>query len=408
MASTQVPTGSALAVKLYSVALFTRMARRQTFRKKLTGAAPKQGEAEAKLRHETSAGMPIVEIRDLSKTAGDRVTVDLIDIVNGEPVMGDVNLSGKMMALQFANDEIRIDQYRGGLDPGGRMAQQRTEHNLRGLALANLEGWLNTVLDNISHIHLAGARGFQTGKDWNVPLASSSSFASIVVNTVTPPSYNRRFIPSGGHVTSDIDATDKLTINVLDDLREAIDESEYPLQGIKLENDPAADDEDPLYVMYISPKQWTTMQKDTSTQNWRTFVAAAHERGSLTKHPLFLGQTGMWRGILVKVTRRSIRFTAGSSVPEYATSSTTTITNGTAAVQFDRAILLGAQALGCAYGRDYKSGYYMRWHEEETDHGNRKEESVSLMGGWKKLTFTAPGDVVPTDHGVWAVDTYTS
>lgn len=402
MPTTSIPIGDPRAVKVFSVALFNRVARKASFRKRLTGPVPKQAQAEKQLREETSHAYPIVEIRDLSKTAGERVSVDIVDIINGTPVMGDRNISGKMMGLEFSTDEIRIDQYRGGVDPGGRMTQQRTTHNLRGLALAALEGWSNRVEDELCFVHLAGARGYQTGRDWNIPLEAHPEFSQIVVNDVEPPTNNRRFVPgSTDNLTTDIDSSALITLNALDDLRTRIDESDYPLQGIVVEG-MQADEEDPLYVLYLTSRQWNQMQQDTSTQNWRQFMADANTRAHYTKHPLFMGNAGYWRGIIVRVTRRAIRFPSGSVVNEYDAAGS--LGTDTAGVDFDRGILMGAQAMAKVYGRDAKSKHFWRYHEEETDHGNRVETSVAMMGGCKKLRFEIDGQ--ETDHGVWAVDSY--
>ena len=49
MSQTQVPAGSALARKLYSVALFAQTQKANGFTKNLTGNAPKQADAESKI-----------------------------------------------------------------------------------------------------------------------------------------------------------------------------------------------------------------------------------------------------------------------------------------------------------------------------------------------------------------------
>jgi len=118
---TIVPVGSALAAKRFSVALFADTQRRPSFRKNLTGPAPKQAAAEAKLKGQSSSDYPFVRVTDLSKSSGDSVSVDTFDIVQGEPTMGDEKIAGKMMSLSFDSMDIKVDQYRGGVDSGGRI-----------------------------------------------------------------------------------------------------------------------------------------------------------------------------------------------------------------------------------------------------------------------------------------------
>ncbi len=398
---TNIGIGSPLAAKSYSVALFAATNRKPSFRKNMTGSAPKQSDAERKLKNQTSPDYPIVRVTDLSKSAGETVSVDLFNITTGKPVMGDKKLAGKMMDMTYSSQDIRIDQARGGVDPGGRMAQQRTLHNLRQIALANLTGWAANLEDQLCQVHLSGARGYDTGADWQVPLDTDPDFDEIAVNPVLPPTRNRRFFAGNATSVSNLASTDTLLLDEIDRLRVFLDEAVHPLQPIKLEGDPMADD-NPLYVLFVSSRVWHYIQTDTSASSWRTFLQNANERRQFTKHPLFMGTMGMWNGILIKKTARSIRFPSGSNVKEYdANDAVQTVQ---ANVDTDRSILLGAQALAEVYGRHQKSGYYYNWHEEETDHGNTVETSVSMMGGKSKLRFTVDG--VVTDHGVITIDSY--
>lgn len=404
---TDVPVGSPIARKLFSVAVFAATQRLPSFRRNLTGAAPQQGDAEKKLKGQTSADLPFVRVTDLSKSMGDAVSVDLFNIVNGKPVMGDRKLSGKMMSLTFSSMDVRIDQYRAGIDPGGRMAQQRTLHNLRSLAKANLAGYANRLEDQLALVHVAGARGYDDAADWAVPLESDPDFNSICVNSVLPPTRNRRYF--GGNATSvaNLDATDLLTLGTIDKIRAAIDEMVFPMQPIRLPEDPASD-ENPLFVLYVSSRQWNSIQTATGEPAWRTFLQNAYNRASGWNHPLFKGTPGMWNGILVKKMSRAIRFPAGSMVREYDANDVAQ--NVAAAVTTDRAIIMGAQAMAEVYGRHGKSGYHANWHEEETDHSNTVETSISFMGGKSKLRFSvnsgAGGATEITDHGVLTIDSY--
>jgi N4-gp56 family major capsid protein len=404
MSQTVIPAGHPLARKLYSVAAFAAAQRAPSFSKNLVGSAPKQSDAERRLRGQTSPDYPIVRVTDLSKGGGDKISVDIYNAIGGKPTMGDKKLAGNMSNLSFGSMEISINQVRKGVDPGGRMTQQRTVHNLRTIGVANLAGWWGKYTDQTTLVHLAGARGFQPGADWVVPLESDADFAEIMVNPVLPPSPGRRFFAGDATSVANLDSTDYLKLKDIDKLRASLDEMAFPLAPIKLPDDPAADDE-PLYCLFVTPRQWYWLMVSTDPQNWRTFLANAHQRGSWSKHPLFRGTGGMWNGILIKKMRRCVRFPAGSTVREYAAGGVS-ISNATAAVDTDRAILLGAQALGWVYGRHQNSDYYMNWHEEKTDHGNTMEISVAAMFGASKLKFKDQETGVPEDYGVCTLDSY--
>ncbi|MEE8429048.1 MAG: N4-gp56 family major capsid protein [Gammaproteobacteria bacterium] len=402
MAQTQIPVGHALARKLFSVATFAMTQRQPGFRKNLTGAAPKQKAAERKMKGQTPQGYPFVRVTDLSRGAGDTISVDLFNIIQGKPVMGDKKMAGRMMALASSSMDIKIDQTRGGVDPGGRMAQQRTVHNLRGIALANLSGWANRLEDQSCLVHVSGARGYDAGADWVVPLESDPDFAAIMVNTVLPPTRNRRLFAGDAGSVDALATTDKIGLEEIDMARATLDDMVFPLQPVMLDGDVVAE-EDHMYVQYLTSRQWHYLQTETNGTVWRTFLANAMERSSGFSHPLFKGQRGMWNGILIKKMWRPIRFPAGQTVAEYDANDVSQ--DITAAVDTDRSIILGAQALGIVYGRHQKSNYYFNWHEEETDHGNTIETSIAMMGGKAKLRFK---DVlgVATDHGVITMDSY--
>lgn len=403
---TAISTTSSLAVKLFSVALFQESLRKSTFRRNLTGSAPKQGAAEMKAKGQSSPDYPFVNITDLASGPGDKVSVDLFNIISGRPTMGDRKIAGRLMGLSANSMDIKINQCRGGVETGGRMSQKRTKHSLRGIAKANLGGWNARLYDQLAMVHVSGARGTQDDLEWIVPLATHSEFAEICVNDVLPPTRNRRFFAGDATSVTDLDTADILTLDDIDRIRMTLGELPFTLQPIKLEGDVAAE-EDPLYCLYVTEKVWLNIQRSTTGQNWRTFVAAAHERSAGFKHPLFLGQTGMWAGILIKKMRRAIRFTAGDTVVEY--NSSDVAADVTANVGFDRCFLLGAQALGIAYGNSLgggnSDGYHYSWHEELSDHDNITEISSKSMSGMAKIRFTGT-DGAPTDHGVATIDCY--
>lgn len=400
--STNLPVGHPLARKFFSVASFAETQRKPSFRRNLTGPAPTQAQAESKLKGQTTPDMPFVRVTDLSKGGGDTVSVDLFNIIKGKPTMGDRKIAGKMMGLTFSSMDIRIDQYRAGVDSGGRMAQQRTLHRLRSIAKSNLAGYSARLEDQLCLVHVGGARGYDDGEDWAVPLADDPEFSEIMVNDVLPPTANRRFFSGDAHSVDALATTDLPTLDDIDRIRAEIDDMVFPPQPIRLEGDPAADEE-PLYVMYVTGRQWHSLQTATGDKAWRTFLQNAHNRGTMFKHPLFLGSPGMWNGIVIKKMNRGIRFPAGSLVKEYQANGT--ISDVAAAVDTDRAILLGAQALGEVYGSHGKSGYHANWHEEWTDHGNVLECSMAFMAGKSKIRFKSD-DGVWTDHGVITLDTY--
>lgn len=410
--ATNIPYGSVLARKVYGAALFAAVQIEPGFMNLLTGPAPKQAEAEAKLKGQTSAEYPIVRVTDLSKGAGASVSVDLFNNLQGKPVMGDKRIVGKLMSLTYSSMDVQINQYRGGADAGGKMTQQRTVWNLRGIAMAGLTNWAGRLEDQLCLVAMAGARGTQNTADWVIPLASDPDFATIMVNTVQAPTKNRQFYANDATGANNLDTTDILTLTDFDRIASVLKDSQIPLQSIKIKGDVYAWN-DPLWCAFVTNRQWLYLQTRTGEKSWRSFLQNAYERRSAgMRHPLFYGDVGMWAGILIRpMNRLAIRFNAGDTVAVDSggtNGKTFTSTNQTAAVATDRCLIVGAQALLKCYGQHQASEYYYSWHEELVDHQNAVETSCAMMGGVAKTRFQVYDGVAPvdTDYGVAVLDSY--
>lgn len=423
MAQTSVASGSSVAIKEYSVALFVQTQKTPSAMKNLTGPAPKQSDAERKLKLQTSPDMPIVRVQDLAKGAGEAVSVDCVNIIGGKPVMGDRDAEGKGEKLSFSSMDVKIDLTTKPIDAGGKMSQQRTRHMLRTLALANATGYMAKFESQLCHVHLAGARGDLNRQTWPIPLATDPDFAEIVVNPIKAPTYNRHYVVSGsgtsvtqgGAALASIAATDVMKLDVLDALRLILDEQELPIQPVKITDDPAAND-DPMWVFLCPPRVYDSL-KTASGSNLRTFQQNAWNRASYgSKHPLFLGEVGMWNGILVrKVDDFWVRFYSGSAVKHVSAANAATATETDVTVNValstthavERCLLLGAQALANCYGRSQSTDYHYSWLERKYNFERALEVATEMMGGKAKLRFDVPnpdGSKTPTDHGVIAVD----
>jgi N4-gp56 family major capsid protein len=426
MSQSSIPAGHALARKAFGVALFARTIQAPGFCKNLVGEAPQQAAAEAKLKGQTAPDMPFVRVTDLSKSQGDAVTVDIFDTISGSPLMGDVNAEGKGSKLNSSTQEIKIDLMTKVVDAGGKMSNQRSVHNLRGIAMAQLAGYFPRLKDQQAIVHLAGARGSMAGKDWVLPqqyvgTALQSDFTDIMVNQVKAPTYNRHFVVDstgliqGGLRAESLDANDVWTLDRVDEISVLLDDMEFPLQSVKVADDPAANDDLIKGILYLTPRQWNQIKTATSGNVWRTFLQNAWNRKSYgSKHPLFSGEPGLWNGLLIRqLPRWTIRFAGGDKYQYVAVADKLSAaeTQGTiptvSGYAVERAILLGAQALADVYGKNANSGYYFSWHERPYNFDRALEVAGDCMGGMAKLRFNlldGNGDLTPTDNGVIAID----
>lgn len=393
---------SAQANKILQAALFTESNKVKSFANMLTETAPTEAQADG-AKSQTSHKAPIVRVTDLSKTKGDEVTMQIFHQLTGRPTMGDQKLKGRLEDLSQADFGLKINQGRHGVDAGGKMSQQRTKHDLKKTARTLLSGsYYNTLNDQLTTVHLAGARGSMTGDGIIVPLANDPEFSDILVNPVTPPTYERHYF--GGDATSlaTIDSADVFSLTCVDNLSLILAELAHPMAPVKFTGDEMAD-EDPWFVLNVTPRQWNAWYTSTSGKDWQAMTANALNRSKGFNHPIFKGQCAMWRNILVRqYGGMPIRFYTGDSVTICNNDNAATTTTATAGTNIDRAILLGGQALALAFGA--QNGGSFNYHEEKEDHDNTTEISISWINGMKKIRFANRFGKI-NDLGVMVLDT---
>jgi N4-gp56 family major capsid protein len=419
MGQTTIPYGSAQAVQLQSAGLFAANMQRATALNRLTGKMPTQSDAESNLRFQSSTDYPVVRCMDLTKMAGDEVTFDLINPIGGKPIMGERNAEGRGERMDFSQDSLRINQARKPISAGGQMTQQRTPHQLRSLARSLAQNYMTRLEDQLNLVHLAGARGFANDIEWAVPLASDADFAEIVVNTVKAPTKNRHYRSTGSGIEAiaasagehTIATTDVMNSDVVDSIRTLLDGMPLPPPQVKFEGDQMAEDV-PMRVLLVSSEQYTSFVQST---NFRSLQAQAMSRAQMAKmNPIFLGEAGLWNGILIVKMPKPIRFYAGQEIKWCGSTTSTAETTGdlvpasfgtTHAV--DRALLLGGQALAEAYGKTKQTGNPYFWSEKELDHGDKLEVLIGMIAGKSKTRFLINHgeEQQYTDFGVIAIDT---
>lgn len=424
MSGTSVPSGSNLALTQYSVALTAQLIRAPGNLNALTGPAPKQADAERTLKMQTDPGLPFVRVADLSTDPkGDKVTVDAFNTVTGKPIMGDRNAEGRGQPLSSSSFEVKIDLGTFNVDAGGKMSRQRTRHDLRRLAKAAAAGYWPQLIWQRCMTHLAGARGRQQGQSWHLPLASDADFAEIMVNALKAPTYNRHLVVNagsltrGGLQTASMATTDKWNLSVLDNLAFLLDGAETKLPPPQMPGDKMAYDAPLKGILYLPPGSYNDLITDisSSTSNLRAYQAAAVERAkNAGNHPIFMGEAGIWRGLLVKKMDHTIYFDAGDSYQYVAVADKLTASETAGAVsatlstthQCERALLLGAQALARAEGAS-NSGVQAALIENTYNAGRNYEYLSEFMGGEAKFRFSfknTDGNAEPTDNGVYVID----
>jgi hypothetical protein len=422
---TSVPRGNALVNKQFSRALSAMAVRKPTPLTMLTGPMPTHDAAMRKLKQQTTTEMPVVRVDELSKGPGDTVQIDCAHVVKLRPVMGDANASGKGASLKYSSKDLVLDMATIPVSAGGKMTSQRTPHDMRKNATAQLARGIPAFRWQRALTFLAGARGSQDGTDWVLPLQTDPEFADMMVNAVKAPTYNRHFVVNGTGLTqggaqlASIATTDFLYLRHVDELAALWDEMAVKMQAIQIPGDPAAGDDPIKGLLLLDPLVWDALiTETTSNYNIRQFQQNAMERaryGDVGKHPLFAGTPLLWNGVLIRKMQFGIRFNASDTVAHVTAANrlTATETNVTVAAglstthQAARSIFLGAQALALVSGGNAESGESYSLLEERTNFARNLELAGEIMGTEDKLRWALPnssGDLEPTDFGVLVID----
>lgn len=402
--------------------LFTVHMHRNTTMNKLAGKMPDGvAGATATLRQQTTQHMPIVRCQDLSKGKGDEVEFHLLNPVGAYPIMGSKYAEGRGTGMSITEDRLRVNQARFPIDLGDTMTSIRSPVDYRRLGRPAGLSLMDRYSDQTLLMHMAGARGFHDNIEWVVPTESHPLFKDIAVNPVRAPSRNRHYMATGGGdavtpfaVTAgemEITTADMFTMDTVDSMRTVLDQIALPPPIVKFEGDDAAEDS-PLRVWMLSPAQYNKFAADPA---FRGFQASALARASQAgkKHPLFLGDAGLWNGFLLIKMPRPIRFYAGDTMRYCAAFDSTNETEALAPAALgtnfaiDRSIILGGQAVAEAMARSEKSGIPFFWSEKWLDHDDKLEMMIGTIRGVSKVRFdvdTGSGTEV-TDYGITVVDT---
>lgn len=356
----------------------------------------------------TSINSPVHRITELTKTErGEMAVIPLVTDLEGDGVTGDNVLWDKEEELKAYDETIVIDQLRNANKHKGRMEHQKTVINFREQSRDKLGYWLGDRIDQMGFLTLSGVDyrfrnngGLRAGfthngsvfaRDTGVSPVGQALYDLSFAADVTAPTSARHYRWDG--TAKALVAADTTAMAVGD----------TPSYGMLVEMKAVAKDQyirgvrsgggDELYHVFMTPRGLAKLKMDP---DFLANVRHAGARGG--SNPIFSGAIVTVDGLVIHEYRHVFN-TAGATAG--------TITNvgwpgykwgPTAAVNGQRTLLLGAQALGIA---DLGTPY---WVEEDWDYGNQNGISIGKIMGLKKPQFHSiyTGDV--QDFGVIAVD----
>jgi len=345
MAITAFGTNDAQTVKIWS-SLTLREALKATLFSKLMG---------------TGKSAVIQKMTELEKSAGDQIKYDLLMQMTGTGVKGDNRMRDNEEPLVYYQETVEIDQLRNA-HAFRRMSQQRTLHDLRSDAKANLADWFSGTFDDYMFRTLCGDTTHTHG------------------TTATAPTSEHTLWSGDATSQSDIGSDDQFSLADIDYCLEMAKTLTPPIR-------PTSAAGQQMYVMVLHPYSVTDLRLDVAASayfTWPDIQMYANKRG--LKNPIFTGALGVYNNVILMEAQRI--YSPASNVYNN--------------------LFLGAQAGVFAMGGAYDSietqrvgkDNLMSWYEERDDYGNEKGISVGSIFGMNKSVFNSK------DYGLITVQGY--
>lgn len=362
MAQTIVGLADAKAVKKWSGELAIDTARKSYFNKKFVG----QG---------VQSSMPIQQLVALENGAGDNISFDLSMQLKTTPIEGDNILEGNGEDLKFYTDSLYVDQARHEVNPGGRMTQKRTLHDLRKVAKARESEWWARMFDEQFFMYLSGGRG--ANEDYIFPLG----YAGRANNGFDAPDAEHLLYAGTASSKATVAATDTMSLTLIDKAKTRASMMGGGTGGIP-QVQPIMVDGEEHFVVVMNPWQEYNLRTASGTGQWLDIQkAAAASEGR--NNPIFKGSLGMYNNVVLHSHKAVIRY------KDYGAGGD---------VHAARALFMGEQAGVVAFGSP-GSGMRFDWHEEMVDRGNQIAISTRSIFGMKKARFNG------RDFGLISLDT---
>lgn len=325
-----------------------------------------------------------ITVRDELKSGGDRITIVLRKQLTGKGVMGDAVAENQAEALSFNYDKLYIDQLRHVVNLTGLMSQQRVPWAKRNEANSGLRDWWSDRFD-VSMLNQAAGNTAQTDLEYTG------------LNACIAPTSTRQFY--GGTQTAEsglTDATSRFTLQLIDKCVLRARTASPAMRPIKIGGKD-------YYVMVLHPNQAYDLRTNMSEGQWVKLQLAAMQGGKINDNPLITGALGQYGPVLLYEDAR-VPWGDNTQANNIFHTDLGAPANGTTNV--GRAVFLGAQALGMAFGRDGNWPEKLRWVEVLKDGENQLNIFAGMIFGLKKMAFATTIGGTSTDYATIVCSTY--
>ena len=314
----------------------------------------------------------LIQLRDdTQKSAGDRVTITLRMLLNGDGVVGDGTLEGNEEALSTFTDNLFIDQLRHAVRSAGKMSEQRIPWSHREEAKDGLADWWSERIDRSFFNQICG-------------FTPETRIGFTGMQAVLPATTVIR--PNAKTADEQLANTDIFTLSQID---QAVFQAKVATPVLR----PVKTNGNDNYVMFLHPAQVLSLRTNTQSGQWLDIQKAAATGDGSKNNPIWTGAIGMYNGVILHESVRvsqGVNSTTGARVPNVR-----------------RAVLCGAQSAAMGFGKGYSFENW-DWNEELFDYKNQLGVEAGCIWGLKKLRFGTGTGAAAVDFSTIVVPTYSN
>lgn len=320
----------------------------------------------------------IIQVKEnLTKKKGDRINFALVNKLSQDAVTGRGTMEGNEEDMGTRSFELAVDKRRNAVRVA-EIDEQFSAISLREAGKFVLKEWsmkdterlISKALGNMNGVDMTvsaiTADGGTVTDAWLVDNADRVYFGNNAYTAKTDLSAGLATLTAGT-------AAELLTIDAIDHMKfMAMNQANPKIRPIRSEANGRH-----YYVMYAHPLAFRDLKKDSALRQAQREVSVEMENNRL-----FKGGDLLWNGVIIKEAHDL-----------YDLSTLTALGDSSTAVP---AFLTGAQAIGAAYARRWRS------KTEEFDYGDKHGVEISAIYGIGKMTFgSGAGDRDDLkDHGV--------
>lgn len=292
----------------------------------------------------------VIQVKEeLTKAAGDAITVQLRAKLSGNGVTGSTTLKGAEEDLVFYDQRLLVDTVRHGVLLKGEMSEKRVAFDLRNQAREALVDWAS---DKLRKDIVTALTTTSMGRDRTRYLYG-----------ITDTNWNATHATALATVDN---TNDKLTTAAISRAkRKALLEGARKVRPFVMKDGNKVEE---VYVLFAHPYSVRDLLADADFKALNTYIPS-----KMGESVLVHGQRykGMWDGVMIYETEMPVLTGVG-----------------TGAINVAHNVLCGAQALAVTWGKrtNYK--------EDVDDYGHSNGFAIDEIRGVSKLVFNS------VDHGV--------